>query len=72
MERAHVEGALRDGITEADIAPIAAMIDAVLSLPGEHPSEMWRRYVAIVLHGLRAHPDQRPLPGPGDVPRPPG
>ncbi|MEV5979705.1 TetR/AcrR family transcriptional regulator [Streptomyces sp. NPDC052114] len=67
VERASVEGTLRDGITEADIAPIAAMIDAVLSLPGEHPSEMWRRYLAIVLDGLRVHPDQRPLPSPGDA-----
>ncbi|MCF3122021.1 hypothetical protein IPZ68_20255 [Streptomyces arenae] len=65
VERARVEGTLRDGITEADIAPIAAMIDAVLSLPGEHPSEMWRRYLAIVLDGLRVQPDQWPLPSPG-------
>ncbi|MDT0615903.1 TetR/AcrR family transcriptional regulator [Streptomyces lancefieldiae] len=65
VERARDEGALRDGVTEADIAPIAAMIDAVLTLPGEHPSEMWRRYLTIVLDGLRVHPDQGPLPGPG-------
>ncbi|WP_055698802.1 MULTISPECIES: SbtR family transcriptional regulator [Streptomyces] len=65
VERARLEGTLRDGITEADIAPIAAMIDAVLSLRGEHPSEMWRRHLAIVLDGLRVQPDQRPLPTPG-------
>ncbi|MFI0977601.1 TetR/AcrR family transcriptional regulator [Streptomyces sp. NPDC021093] len=64
VERARGEGALRAGVTEADIAPIAAMIDAVLALSGEHPSEMWRRYLAIVLDGLRVHPGQGPLPSP--------
>jgi AcrR family transcriptional regulator len=61
--RARAQGALRDGVTEADIAPIAAMIDAVMALPGS--SELWRRYLAIVLDGLRAHPEQTPLPTPG-------
>jgi len=65
VARACAQGALRDGVTEADIAPIAAMIDSVMALPGEDPSEMWRRYLAIVLDGLRSHPHQAPLPGPG-------
>ncbi|MFD7771299.1 TetR/AcrR family transcriptional regulator [Streptomyces sp. NPDC059787] len=60
VARARAQGALRDGVTEADIAPIAAMIDAVMALPG--PSDVWRRYLRIVLDGLRAHPDQTPLP----------
>ncbi|ARZ72567.1 TetR/AcrR family transcriptional regulator [Streptomyces sp. HU2014] len=65
VARARAQGMLRDGVTEADIAPIAAMIDAVLALPGEHPAKMWRRYLAIILDGLRAHPYQTPLPSPG-------
>jgi AcrR family transcriptional regulator len=65
VAQACAQGALRDGVTEADIAPIAAMIDAVMALSGEDPSEMWRRYLAIVLDGLRSHPCQAPLPGPG-------
>lgn len=67
VARARTQGSLRDGITEADLAPIAAMIDAVMSLPAEHPSEAWRRYLAIILDGLRTHPRQAPLPGPGDA-----
>ncbi|MFI6639435.1 TetR/AcrR family transcriptional regulator [Streptomyces sp. NPDC050504] len=67
VARAHAEGTLRAGVTEDDIAPIAAMIDAVLSLPGEQPSGTWRRYLAIVLDGLRAQPGQGPLPGPEDA-----
>ncbi|QLE76415.1 TetR/AcrR family transcriptional regulator [Streptomyces rectiverticillatus] len=65
VARARSQGALRDGVTEADIAPIAAMIDAVMALPG--PSGLWRRYLAIVLEGLRAHPEQTPLPAPGGL-----
>ena len=62
VARAHAEGALREGVTEADIAPIAAMIDAVMGLPAEPPSELWRRYLAVILDGLRARPRQAPLP----------
>ncbi|WP_158558565.1 MULTISPECIES: TetR/AcrR family transcriptional regulator [unclassified Streptomyces] len=64
VARARAEGTLRDGVTEADIAPIAAMIDVVMALPaGEPGGEPWRRYLTILLDGLRAHPDQAPLPG---------
>lgn len=66
LARAGARGALREGVTGADLAPIAAMIDAVMALPGERPSDLWRRYLAIVLDGLRAHPGQPPLPGAGD------
>ncbi|GAA4689439.1 TetR/AcrR family transcriptional regulator [Streptomyces youssoufiensis] len=66
LARAGARGALREGVTGADLAPIAAMIDAVMALPGERPSDLWRRYLAIVLDGLRAHPGQSPLPGAGD------
>ncbi|CAM5701877.1 TetR/AcrR family transcriptional regulator [Streptomyces antimycoticus] len=67
VARARTQGALRDGVTETDIAPIAAMIDAIMALPGERPSELWRRYLAIILDGLRAQPRQTPLPSPGSV-----
>ncbi|MEU3959354.1 helix-turn-helix domain-containing protein [Streptomyces buecherae] len=66
LARAGARGALREGVTGADLAPIAAMIDAVMALPGERPSDLWRRYLAIVLDGLRAHPGQPSLPGEGD------
>lgn len=67
MARARTQGGLRDGVTETDIAAIAAMIDAVMALPGERPSELWRRYLAIILDGLRAQPRQTPLPSPDSV-----
>ncbi|MEU5030471.1 TetR/AcrR family transcriptional regulator [Streptomyces milbemycinicus] len=65
VDSAHVQGALRDGVTAADIAPIAAMIDAVLALPESGSAALWRRYLAIILDGLRARPQgQSPLPVP--------
>ncbi|AGP60507.1 TetR/AcrR family transcriptional regulator [Streptomyces rapamycinicus] len=67
VARARAQGTLREGVTEADIAPIAAMIDAVMALPGERPSASWRRYLAIILDGLRARPERTPLPAPGDA-----
>ncbi|MFE1236074.1 TetR/AcrR family transcriptional regulator [Streptomyces tendae] len=64
LARARTEGALREGVTEADLAPIAAMIDAVMALPAEQPSQLWRRYLVIILDGLRTCPGQAELPGP--------
>ncbi|CAL9543283.1 TetR/AcrR family transcriptional regulator [Streptomyces sp. enrichment culture] len=64
LARARTEGALRDGVTEADLAPIAAMIDAVMALPAGQPSQLWRRYLVIVLDGLRSRPGQARLPVP--------
>lgn len=74
VARARTQGALRDGVTEADIAPIAAMLDAVMPLPGEPASESWRRYLAIVLDGLRSHRDgpRDPLPALPALPDLPG
>ncbi|WP_457519302.1 hypothetical protein [Streptomyces sp. TE33382] len=70
VARAHAQGALRDGVTGADVVPIAAMIDAVMGLSAERPLETWRRYLVIVLDGLRARPDQAPLPTAGGTDRP--
>ncbi|MGY3684653.1 hypothetical protein ACVWXU_008276 [Streptomyces sp. TE33382] len=46
------------------------MIDAVMGLSAERPLETWRRYLVIVLDGLRARPDQAPLPTAGGTDRP--
>ncbi|WP_344236116.1 helix-turn-helix domain-containing protein [Actinocorallia libanotica] len=56
MERARAQGTLRDDVTEADLAPIVAMVDAVMALPEERSSAQWHRYLEIVLDGLRARP----------------
>jgi AcrR family transcriptional regulator len=65
ITRAQEQGTMRDDITVADIAPIAAMIDSVMDLPPTDTARPWRRYLALILDGLRARPD-RTLPRPGN------
>jgi AcrR family transcriptional regulator len=60
FDRARAADVLREGISVTDILPIFAMLDAVYHLSDETPG-LWRRYLAILLDGLRAH-DQPPLP----------
>lgn len=62
FERASASGVVRAGIGVTDILPIFAMLDAVYRLSDESP-ELWRRYLALVLDGLRAG-DRGPLPVP--------
>ncbi|MFD9814050.1 hypothetical protein [Streptomyces sp. NPDC059080] len=68
MRQARAQGTLRDDVTESDLAPIATTLEAVLALPGEQPSDRWRRYLALILDGLRVSPDQAPQPGQENAP----
>ncbi|MBV2366451.1 TetR/AcrR family transcriptional regulator [Streptomonospora nanhaiensis] len=65
VERAREQGALREGVSQADIAPIAAMVDAVMALPGGGGPQGWRRYLVVLVDGLRAGPGRGPLPAAG-------
>lgn len=62
FERARKAGVLRDGVTVTDILPIFAMLNAIYRMSGSHP-DLWRRYLALLLDGLRAH-DRPDLPVP--------
>lgn len=53
FDRAHAAGVLRDGVTVTDIGPIFAMLNGVYRMSDEHP-DLWRRYLALMLDGLRA------------------
>lgn len=59
FDRARAAGVVREGISVTDILPIFAMLDAVYHLSDETPG-LWRRYLAILLDGIRAR-DQPPL-----------
>ena len=63
FERARKAGVLRDGVTVTDILPIFAMLNAVYRMSSTHP-DLWRRYLALLLDGLRAG-DRPALPVPG-------
>jgi AcrR family transcriptional regulator len=62
FDRATASGVLRDGVTVTDIGPIFAMLNSVYGMSDESP-ELWRRYLALMLDGLRAS-DRPALPIP--------
>lgn len=51
VARAHAEGSLRPDVSSADLGALTLMLSSI-SFP-DHP-ELWRRYITIVLDGLRA------------------
>ncbi|CAN5152063.1 TetR/AcrR family transcriptional regulator [soil metagenome] len=62
FDRATSAGLLRDGVSVTDVWPIFAMLYGIYGLSEERP-DLWRRYLALLLDGLRA--DDRPaLPVP--------
>jgi AcrR family transcriptional regulator len=61
VTRAKEQGALRADAEPWDIPMIQLMVSAVTDNTGE--PELWRRYLRLLLDGLRARPDgQPPLP----------
>jgi AcrR family transcriptional regulator len=53
FDRAHAAGVLRPDVSVHDVAPIFAMLNAVYGFDDADP-EAWRRYLAVMLDGLRA------------------
>ena len=53
FDRATAAGVLREGVTVTDIGPIFAMLDSVYRMSEAHP-DLWRRYLTLILDGLRA------------------
>ncbi|WP_301649779.1 TetR/AcrR family transcriptional regulator [Streptomyces arenae] len=60
IERAKEQGALRADAHPIDMPMIQLMVAAVTDHTG-HP-DLWRRYLHLLLDGLRARPDIAPLP----------
>ena len=61
VERAQAAGALRPDFSQQDMPVIQLMIGAVIDGARDIEPDLWRRYLAIVLRGLRAEPT-RPEP----------
>ena len=53
FDRAHAAGVLRADVTVHDVGPIFAMLYGVYGMNPADP-EAWRRYLAVILDGLRA------------------
>jgi AcrR family transcriptional regulator len=63
FERARKAEVIRDGVTVTDILPIFAMLNAVYRMSSTQP-DLWRRYLALLLDGLRAdHTQALPVTG---------
>jgi AcrR family transcriptional regulator len=57
IDRARDAGQLRPDVEPQDVAIVYLMLGPVIDLTYEVEPELWRRYLAIVLQGLRAHPE---------------
>ena len=62
VARAHRAGSLRPGITATDLVVVQLMLSTVLGPFGDAATEGWRRFLPLVIDGLRAE-CTTPLPG---------
>jgi len=61
IARAKEQGMLRADISHIDLPMIQLMVAAVTDHTGR--PDLWRRYLRLVLDGMRSRPDTAPLPG---------
>jgi AcrR family transcriptional regulator len=60
VRRAHQSGQLRADVGAADLAIVQLMLGAVIDGARGVDGELWRRYLELVLQGLRADPGPPP------------
>ena len=60
VARAKEQGALRPDVVAPDFPALQLMLGAVTEHVGQ--PELWRRYLALLIDGMRARPDLSPLP----------
>jgi AcrR family transcriptional regulator len=62
VARAQAAGQLRPDVDVTDVPVIQLMLTAVIEYAGDQAPDVWRRYLAVVLDGLRAGPSaQTPM-----------
>lgn len=57
VQRAKDTGALRDDFRPEDVPMLMLMLTTILDSARDVEPELWRRYLEIVIQGLRAEPD---------------
>ncbi len=62
VERAQKDGYLRPGISDTDMPILGMLAGTVSEFAGHVDADLWRRYVAIFMDGLRNRDGQQPLP----------
>ena len=58
VERAQVDGTLRPDVTPTDMPLLQLMLGSLSELTRDADPEVWRRYLGIVIDGLRARRDE--------------
>lgn len=66
MTRAREQGDLRPGVTGADLVLVLWMVTEVAAHSSEQQPRAYRRYLQLVMDGLREGPGRRPLEEPVD------
>ncbi|MED5815144.1 helix-turn-helix domain-containing protein [Mycolicibacterium sp. 050232] len=62
VERAQGDGYLRPEVSSTDMPLFGLLSGTVSEFAGNVDPDLWRRYVAILLEGMRYHDDQEPIP----------
>lgn len=62
VERAQADGSLRPDIAATDMPIMSLLAGTVSEFAGHVNADLWRRYVALLIEGLRRWPDQVRLP----------
>ncbi|KUH97200.1 TetR/AcrR family transcriptional regulator [Mycobacterium sp. IS-3022] len=62
VERAQIDGRLRSDISPTDMPIISLLAGMVSEFAGHVDTNLWRRYVGILLDGMRSHAENEPLP----------
>jgi AcrR family transcriptional regulator len=57
VQRAKDTGALREDFQPEDVPMLMLMLTTILDSARDIEPELWRRYLEIVIQGLRAHPE---------------
>ncbi|MEB3031368.1 TetR/AcrR family transcriptional regulator [[Mycobacterium] nativiensis] len=62
VERAHIDGRLRPDLSSTDMPIFGLLAGTVSEFAGHVDPNLWRRYVAMLLDGMRDRSGQVPLP----------
>lgn len=62
VERARSDGRLRPELSDTDMPILGLLAGTVSEFAGHVDADLWRRYVAILVDGMRCRSDQLPLP----------
>ena len=63
VERARAAGRLREDVGRGDVAMILSMVGGLMDASVGVEPDLWRRYLAMVLDGIRRREGQGELPG---------